>query len=186
MATTYVTGVVSIYCVLGGKPLFLGTGEKAPRISTRRSFSPVHNDITGPVIQFDKLYAGKEAFVSVVLTRWEEAVLVAIQSGPFPGRDPGSDGPGDDGTLMMTEGAAYPIIVRYANFDLKPGMRAAGLAPGRRFMCATLDGEEVEEPGTDANKKHLMWYCQRLYIPSTGRKVLYDANMMGTIPYPLV
>lgn len=183
--TPYVSGVVSVYCVIGGKPLLLGVGEKAPRIAFRRSYAPVHSDLSGPILPHDKISAGKEAFISVILTVYNEPVFQVIESGPFPGRDPGSDGPGDDGTLMMTESAAYPVILRYAHYDLKPGMRAAGLVPGKRFACAMLDGEEIEELGTDANKKHLMWSCIRRYDPRTGKKTLYDYNMMGTPPWPL-
>jgi hypothetical protein len=163
-------------------PVFLGTGEKAPRIVFRRSYSPLHNDISGPIVPYDRVDAGKEAFISLVLTRWNEPVLQAIQSTPFPGRFPGKNQQGDRGTLIMTEGAGYPLYLRYGNNPLRPGMVNAGLVPGRRFLCAILDGEEVEEPGTDVGKRHIMFYCQSVY--ASGTLALYDYNMAGTTPIP--
>src|SRR5215471_9134366 len=47
----------------GPAPVYLGTSMRGVRIRVRRAYSRVFNDLTGPEIAFDKLWAGVEAMV---------------------------------------------------------------------------------------------------------------------------
>ena len=158
---------------------YLGTCEKAPRKMTKRHKAPVHNDLAGPMVPFDYLDAGAECWVVGVLTKWDESTYRAIASSPFAGQFAGVQGKSDRGTLMMTEGAGYGLILRFPFYDSHPVMRANNMTAGERFYCAFLDDQETHEPGTDANKRHLAFHCVNVWDPVTNSFALFDYDVAG-------
>src|SRR5271166_2405198 len=110
----------------GGSPVnpgFLGTAEFAPQIHVRREFEPVFNDLGGSRIAFDTMYESKEGFSFMDLTRWNENLFQQLAACPrsinVNPNDPedGADFNGDIGTLMIQEGLAYTVFLKfpYAN-----------------------------------------------------------------------
>src|SRR5438105_3720161 len=113
MAKPYVTGPCAIYCGIGAlyAPIFLGHSERGVRIRIAPEYEPVHNDLGGRV-PIDWLYEGETAIISADLTRFNEAVYELIAARPRTstlGSVPGVNVPGDIGTMMITEGFAYPL-----------------------------------------------------------------------------
>lgn len=168
---------------LAKRPVFLGTGERAPNILARRAYTSVFNDITGDQVPLDKQWQGEEHFVSVVLTRWNEGVYRAMAALPRPGGDPGGDGFLDRGSLMVTEGLAYPLLLRFGHAD-KAIYAANGMPPGVRYYAAYLEGQDRHEPGTSVNRRHLMFYCANVYNPATGAIGLFDYNVSALPAIP--
>lgn len=186
------TGTCFVYAGIGtqGSPVFIGTGERAPRQMIQRFWSPVFNDLAGDQDSFDDLYEGQRGRVAVRLTRPNYPALLAMQSTPFAlgaPVTPGTDFLGDVGTAMMTEGALYPLWILYDYGASGRFPKAAqilnGLPPGRRWFGARLESPDDETRGTQSNVTDLVWTCKRVYDPVTGRFGLYDTNTAG-LPAP--
>lgn len=168
-------------------PIYLGTGERAPRVSIRKRFRDVQNDLGGDE-PFDFSYQGRSAIVIVKLTRWNELVLQALETvvGVQPGLDAGgTDVAGDIGTLMITQGAAVPLWISYsyAPAGVAPQAAFSNLRNGWHFFAAWLEGPDDHEGGTDPATEALVFRCARVFNPLTGAFLLYDRNMAG-LPAP--
>ncbi len=162
-------------------PLLLGTGMRGPRIKVRRAYSRVWNDLTGPELAFDKIWAGEEALIFFDLTRWNENIYQLMATRPRAGATPGAEPPGTRGTLLMTEGKAFPLYLRFPAFDFHPRFKAAGGQAGYRFLCASIE-EDDYETGSGANMRHLALHCWEVYDPKSNGLALYDGNMTGIGP----
>lgn len=192
MANPFSSGALLVYAGVGPSysPLFVGTGTRAPRQRIVRNFTPVANDLAGQVEPFDVMYQGQSAVVAVEFSRWNQPIIDRLQSTPLAAGaapNPGLDALGSVGTLMLTEGYAYPLWVLYdygaGGRAPKAGMVATGMASGRRYLQAILIGPDEEEKGTQANTTLLVWHCRRRYDPATGNFSLFDNNM-GGLPVP--
>jgi hypothetical protein len=190
MGQLYATGPVDIWVGAGGSPLFLGHGERAPRIQVYRQYKPAHTDIAGEV-PHDKGYGGEWAVVSVALTRYNESTLAIIEdvatvnTGTPPSR--GFNLPGEIGSLMLTEGLTYPLYLRFP-FAAKPAYRnpASGAMPaGYRFYAAHLGSpDDLFDLGPpNARKVGLIFECMRAFDPTVtnayggGSFQLYDHSL---------
>ncbi len=192
MTQVYDTGAVFVYAGIGaqGSPVFVGTGERAPKQRNMRGWEPVFNDLAGTVDPFEELYEGQWCFVTVRLTRWNYAVMDVLQSTPFTlgaGGGAGTDALGDVGMAMQLEGALYPLWVLY-DYGLggrfpKLAMIDGAMPPGRRYLGVKLEGPDEVTTGTQANMIDLVWKAKRIYDPTTGNFLLYDANVAG-LPAP--
>lgn len=189
MAQMYSTGPVNIFCGVGptGNPLFLGHGERAPKIRRRRATVKAMTDHAG-AIQADTAYAGQMAMVSVSLTRWNESVLTLIRDvarEPGAASFEGTDLPGDIGSLLLEEGKAYRLWLEFPNNLKAAYQRAANgiLPPGYQFFAAHLDDSDDEENGYGPRKINLTWICLRALdinernILGRGSYICYDNNM---------
>jgi hypothetical protein len=139
------------------------------------------NDIAGPRIAFDQMYAGEEGMVSADLTRWNEPVYQSISSRP----DPIAGARGTDrnlyrGTMMLHENVAYDLWVQYPASALAA---YATLPAGYHFFKAFLEGPDQLSPGVRPYKVRTIFHCLAFYSPADGNFSLYDHNMAG-IPNP--
>lgn len=185
MAGAQVTGAVHIFPgVLNAAKAFayLGTGREAPKIRTARGWVPFFNDIGGPKISFDEVFAGEEAMISVVLNRFNGAVLSAITSVPnfLLGAHPGIKPFGSTGTMMLQEGLAYPLVMTFPYFS-KPAFKALGMPPGVRYYASFLEGPEEYLQGTVPREINLIWKCKAVYDPRNGSQSLGD-NVIPKLP----
>jgi hypothetical protein len=188
MAQGFVSGPVDIWCGVGsgGAPLFLGHGQRGPRIQVRRAYQDMWCDLGGG-IPFDKAYAGAMGIVSVELSRWNENVLRIIQDAAVTNSTftvaPGLNDPGEVGSLMVQEGIAYNLFLRFPH-SAKPSYATQPL--GFRFVAAFLEGpDDFEDLGPKPRKVGLIWTCLRTFdttvsnVYGTGRMLLYDTNVTG-------
>lgn len=146
----------------------LGTAERYPRLLVRSGWSPYFNDVGGPVIPMDMLWAAKEAFIYADLNRWDEDTLQFFQTITEGGADPLSWGEDDVGTLMIHEEMAVPITLEfpYASKD-----KYAGMPKGITFKAGWYEGpEEFSVLGTNPRKVHLVIHC--LPVLEDGKWVL--------------
>ncbi len=188
MGQPYVTGAVSVWIGSAAGPLFLGYSERGPNISIRPHYSNVFVDLSGMSVPFDKIYDGEEAIVSCDLTYFNQNVLLAIED--YAGTtSPGFNEPGEIGTLMLTEGIAYPLYLRFP-YAAKPAFQNGlnGAMPaGYRFYRAMLETDDFPDLGTKARKIHLSWHCLPQLDATvsndfgTGTFTLYDFDLSQTI-----
>jgi hypothetical protein len=176
------SGVAAALANLGKIPVYLGTTMRGVRIRVRRGYSRVWNDLTGPEIAFDKIWAGREAMIFLDLTRYSDTVYHVLAGTPRPGGPPDAETPGARGTLMMTEGAAFPVVLRFPAYDYHPRFRANGGVAAYRFLACSPEGEDDWETGSGANVRHLMLHSQEVYDPRTNNLQLKDFNHMGLPP----
>lgn len=192
MAQIYGTGPAFIYVGLGaaGAPLFLGTTEKTPNIQNRPTYKPVYSDSHGQEVPADVSYQGQDAIISARFTRFNYATLAILQSYTkflINPANPGTDANGSRGALMLTEGLAYNLWIRYP-FSAKVAMQNASngpLPPGRRYIAAHLITDNLDELGTNPLAMSLAWHCLSVYFPNAlgGYHVLYD-QLMTNLPAP--
>lgn len=192
MALIYSPGPALVYAGLGanGAPLFLGTTEGKPRIEKRPHYVPVHNDYAGGTVPLDEMYVGQDALCHGRFSRFNMAVynvMVNYGSTNFSGAvSNGNDFAGDRGTLMIQEGAAFPIWLKFAR-AFKASMNPGGgnnLITGYHFLAAWLVSDE-QEPGVAPLAPSLTWHCLAHFSPSAngGVFLLYDYDMTN-LPNP--
>lgn len=152
----WVTGPCEI--TVDGKDL--GTCERFPRILVRSGWLPYFNDISGPVIPNDMLWAGKEAFIFLDLNRWDEdtlAFLKCITSSADPENDGLQWDIEDVATLMVHEEEAVEIRL---GFPYSTKDKYAGMPAGYVFYAGWYEGpEEASSLGTNPRKQHVVLHC---------------------------
>jgi hypothetical protein len=176
--TTSAAGILNI---VGGSAIYIGTGMEAPDVETVYAYAPIMNDITGPTKQFDKIKGPKDAYISISFTRWNQPVIEGLE-GTFPGMFGGAMFPGEVGTMMMTEGAAFGLVLRYGNTDFHGALAGVGQRFGRRYFAATIEGRQRDKGGTGQNSCTVLFHCQPVFIPATNVLALYDFNVAGIPP----
>lgn len=190
MAQPYCTGPVDLWVGIGGgvgvdggqgSPVFLGHGERGPRISLKHAWEPVFNDLSGSQIPFDYMYEGTEALIFVDLTRWNEEVFQEITNifnnvnRSTPGTETGFDLAGSRGTLVNTEGYGVKLWLHFP-YSVKPAMDT--LVSGYRFASTILEGPDDRDPlGTSPNKIRCAWHAISLFDAQSGAFLLYDYDM---------
>jgi hypothetical protein len=190
VAQPQTTGPVDIWVGIasGGTPVFLGHGERGPRIRIRRSYRPMYCDLGGDAVPFDQAHQGEMGIVSVILTRWNERVYKVIADAATTGLggnlgNRGQQDPGQIGSLMVLEGLAYDLWLRFP-FAAKTVYAAGGMPAGYHFYKAMLDQEDDHDDlGTHPKRLGLTWTCLRSFDVSVtnnygaGRFRLYDHDL---------
>lgn len=184
MTQPYVTGAVHIFIGPmgkqskatnaqgggGGSPRYLGTCEAYPTFAIRPAFTPLFNDITGPVIPYDMAFVGEEAFTSCNLTLWDEAVHAQVASRPSHGVSRGTNSYVEMGSLMIHEGLAISLylIFPYSVFSAYRGMPA-----GYKFHASWAVGpDDHNRQGTTPKRLHLLFHSLR--VPTQSGLELYE------------
>lgn len=184
----WVTGPVDIFVGLGsgGGPLFLGHDERMLAPMIRPYYSPHYSSLGGEHIPMDMTYDGQDAMVSVNLTRFNEAVYLALASRAPGSRAspvvaPGVDLPGDLGSLVILEGVAFQLWLRFP-YSAKPAM--AGMPAGYRFPKAYVAGPDtLGNLGTGTRRTSVQFHCLRETTIVPGAALggvfhrCYDFNM---------
>ncbi len=183
MAQAFCTGPCPLYIQLNANatPLFLCHAERFPRIAIRPRYSSVMCDLSGQSVRYDAIYDGEEASVIADVTRWNEGVyaLIADRAKTNTGvtANRGTNGFGEIGTLMMTEGVAYLLHIVFP-YAAKPAY--ATMPAGYRFFAAFLEGPDDLDTGSTARKTRLVWSCIRAVQPATGGTTVGSAaNAFG-------
>jgi hypothetical protein len=132
----------------------LGTAERYPRFLLRSGWLPYFNDISGPVIPNDMLWAGKEVFVFMDLNRWDQDVLDGFRTITAKSPDPLNWPKNAVGTLMIHEEEAviFTLLFPYADKE-----KYAGMPKGYFFNACWMEApEEFGVLGTNPQKFHLV------------------------------
>jgi hypothetical protein len=162
MAQPFVTGPA--HFMVDGS--YLGTTERTPQFLVRPAWVPVFNDLSGPVIPLDLLYAGEEAFIIGNFTRWDEAVIQRAVQRPA-GATLGLNEMTELGTLIIHEGKGHSLklLFPYAN---KAGY--SSMPGGIEFPVTVAYGpDDHNSLGINPKKVHLVFYAMR---PFTGSSFL--------------
>lgn len=194
MAKQYVTGPCDIFVNFGTTdggivtaPKFLGHSDRGPRIQIRPQFTNTFVDIMGLKTPFDAIYDGEDALVSFHLNRWNPSIYHAT-SHPVDGNSTrGESRFGDVGTLMVYEGAARFLWIRFPH-RAKPAYSEQ--VAGYRFHAAFLQTDDLTDLGSKPRKISLVFHCLRKGDFSdadqtalgSGRFTLFDHDMDGLPP----
>lgn len=177
MAKLYTTGPAHLFVGVGNvsskEPVYLGTAETAPDIDIQREYEGVPNDLGGSRLPMDRIYEGEEGMVGGVLTRWNEEVIAALMSVPdFENGTRGLNNQFDLGTLMGSEGFAFPVWVVFP-YASKPAF--AGMPAGYRFWSCINMSEGIR-PGTRAKRHQVLFKAQRSFTTSSTPSVPYSVQ----------
>lgn len=189
VAQAYSTGPAHVFVGIGpgNAPVYLGTSKDAPDLEHRPGFKSVKNDVAGgsdSPIDYDQMYLGTDALLSVVLTRFNFQVWLAmcdralpLIAGGVPAGTPGADAALDRGTLLMTEGLLYPVWVR---FPTNPAVAAySTMVPGWRYAGCYMIGPDRIKPGIRPLEITAAWHALPVFNPSTGGALAFDNVMTG-------
>jgi hypothetical protein len=158
---------------------YFGTCERTPRMSIEPSFTGVMNDLGGQKIPYDELYDGEHGFVSADFSKYNEGVYAALAARPYRGSPRGTNGPGDIGTLMMTEGYYVELWVQFP-YSAKAAFMANAMPAGYHFPVCTIHKDDLTA-GTVPKKVNLLFHALRGFSnPAQGGTfTCYDHNMTG-------
>lgn len=178
MAQLWCTGPALLYVGLGSvsnpTPVFVGTDNDTPTIDIIPRFREVRNDIGGED-PLDDSYQGRSAAVRYKINRMDEVAIAALeQTNPFSATQRGADDPGDVGSLMVTEGKAFPVWVVFpyaANSPIPAIAKAAmlGMPAGYHFVAGHLTRDTHSRLGTKEKDFDLEIVCRRIYKPFSQR-----------------
>lgn len=185
MAQPFVPGPAPLWVGLGSSeaPIFLGFTERGVDLDVNPQYAPYLTDLGGGVMT-DACYQGALAQISFDLTRWNEETfaLMADHAGIVPGSVRGTDLPGEIGTLMAFENAAFPV---WCPFPYVAKAAYASMPAGYRFPKCYIERESLPERGAKPAKIRLVMQCLRHLLMTSatqnqfgaGRFTLYDHDM---------
>ncbi len=186
MSSSFVTGPAYCYAGVGGSISsksfqFLGTCEDTPQVKIKHEWAPLFNSLGGAAIPADEAYQGATGFVRLDLTRYDEGVRQKTTTMPFFTGTLGTSVFGDLGTLMVTEGAAYPLVISFP-YVAKATYTAAGMPAGITFVAAWLEEDDLGNLNTKGRKISLVFRCRRVFTLSTLSWQLYYYGLPGGLP----
>jgi len=129
----------------------LGYGERGPRIRHIKHYAPVFCDLGGTRVPFDECYEGEEAFVTIRLSVFDQAVLKNLRT--EPAEEAGAYAGSVVGSLMMTEQLRFELKLEFPYSQRMPGMPAS-----RTYKNAELDSDDTAT-GTEAEYVDLTFHC---------------------------
>jgi hypothetical protein len=179
MAQIYVPGPCELHVGTGssGSLQFLGWSESGVRASINREWDDVPADIAGTRMPADVQFMGEQAYISCDLKVFNNPIFnkIASAQNPFSGTR-GNMPYGSLGKLMVTEGAAYRLLVYSPYAVLKPAMSAWSQL---NFFTAWLAGPDDIPNSTKATKIRALFRAIASYNSSTGEWDLYDQDISG-------
>lgn len=189
MAILTTTGPVHLYCSPGDPddgsttsftPLYLGTGERAPYVEVTPYYKPLFASITGSETPFDYMWTGEDATIIVDLTRWNEQVYQQIVARPnCKVTGPvvrGKYQPKDVGTVMGAEGLTFDL---WLQFPYAAKSTYTDCPRGYHFYRSIVIGPDGITPGTQPNKRRLIFKAWRYLKVADGTAQLYETNISG-------
>ncbi len=179
-SSSQVIGPCFIYAGVGSNkaPLFLGVCETSPQIAIKHEWVPLMNALGGASIESDSAYQGMVADIRMDLTRWTEAVHLAMTAVPDVGGTQGFSAFGDLGALMITENFSYPVWFKFP-YASKAVYQAAGMPAGYRFVACWIANDDLGNLDTRPRKISLNVRARRLFNFTQLSWTLYDFNVAG-------
>ncbi len=186
-----VPGPVAVVAGVGasGAPLFFGHARQPGiQIDIEHNIQPVQCDIGGDE-PLDDYYSGRSGVASGTFPRYNSSVyqiMSQIAAARLGIGTAGVDMPGDVGTMLQQEGAAFPLWLVFP-YSPKPLFNLAGnvLIAGYHFRAAHLAQDSQPDLGPRTRNLRLVWRCRRALdetvttLYGTGAWTLFDHDMSG-------
>jgi hypothetical protein len=189
----FVSGPCSLWIAgFNEQPRGLGFCEQAPEIHIDEMLENVACDVTGKA-PLDKVVAGESGRISGTLVQlnWPSVRSIQNRASSRIGSVPGGYTPGQLGTLVQTEGAAFTLWVLFMSAgkavfqNATTGPFAGGPMPkGYRFPVCTLAPETIVPSSTKATKLQIAIDAMQQWDPTAyvqgvgyGKLTLYDNDM---------
>lgn len=183
-SSSFVTGACYIHAGVGTNraPLFCGVCESSPEIRVKHEWIPLMNALGGSVIESDSSYQGASAHLRMDLTRWTEAVRLAMATVPNVAGTPGVSVFGDLGALALTENLYWPVYFSFP-YASKPAYAAAGMQPGVRFLACMCENDDFGNLDTKPRKVSMAVRARRVFNIANLSWTLFDFNV-ANLPAP--
>ena len=177
----HVNGPCQIFVGVGESQAltWLGYTEDAVQLTLASSFEDVHADFGGPRVPVDVQWMGEQAFISMTLIKYHETVLQQCVA-RLPAGTPGAAASNTVGSLMQTEGIAYPIFI-YSTYSTKTVYTAPAMVPCYLFGAGWLHDNFDVPLGVTTKKPRCIFRAIPVWNTSTLSNVLYT----NTLPSPL-
>ena len=164
-------------------PEYLGTCEFSPRVQIDKVWVPLFNDLGGPAVPFDLSYAGKQAFIALDLTRWNDEVVRRFDAAPLFEQDIPDD-LSYVGTLVDTEGYGLTVwcVFPYAKLPAYGTMKS-----GYRFPMVVGLQTDHNRIGTQPRRIHVNMHAIRHFDAAKKKFTLADYDttaVQGLFPTP--
>jgi hypothetical protein len=153
--------------------MLLGFAERGPEIEIVPAHELTFIDERGGRTPADAIYDGETAWIRMDLSAWDESVYSLCARRVSAAGPRGVNGPGSLGTMLLAEGALYPLylVFPYARKATQTDMPSA-----YRFAGAVCHGPDRLAPlGTRPRKLRLLWQAFRIPLPG-GTLLLYDTG----------
>lgn len=167
----YVNGPANLYTGTAAGPAleFLGFTEGDTRLSFDAAFEEVFTDQGGPRVPSDMLYLSEQAFISLTLVQYVEAVYAKVAA-RINGGTRGAIAANSIGTLMLQEGKTYQFVID-APYQAKAAF--SDMPACYNFLNAYLAQTTDLEVSTKVKKVRCLFHC--LSKPGTdGSGTLYN------------
>lgn len=158
-------------------PEYMGTCEFSPRVQLDRQWIPLFNDLGGPVVPFDRSWAGQQAFIAADFTRWNDPVIHRFDSAPSADVDLAFglwNEVTEMGSLVNTEGLNLTVwvVFPYQSFPAYNTM-----VEGYRFLSVVGLQTDMNRMGTQPRRVHLNMHATPMFDPKDKSFTLCDHDM---------
>lgn len=163
-------------------PRLLGWTGQGPEPDVRTEYASVPSDRAGERLPRDDMFLGQEALHSIDLSEWDYAVLDLITRGGGIQRANGVVGREDRydrGTLMITEGYAFPLWYVFARRGA-PAMVTQGMPPGEQYFYSRVISHRKRK-GTRANMMNIVVHSRSGIASATGAQELFNRDVSGAL-----
>ena len=161
-------------------PTLLGAGRVPPEPETVPKYFGVKSDLSGQELNYDDGFAGAECMVTFEMTIWDSVVLETVASAfNLIGESDMQWIDTDIGTLMVTEGYAFPVWFRAGRRNV-PAMQALGMAKGYRYMGNRLMRFQ-EKRGNKENSMLLVFHSRATRNKVNDTWTLRDRDMTAVL-----
>lgn len=157
----------------------LGWSERGVRITLDGAFEDVMTDVSGTRIPFDVLAMAEQAFITVDLNLYDEAILnKALGARTGNAALPGTMGPTTVGSLIRLEAFMYRILV-YNPYETKAAM--AAMNDAYNFPTGYLDAAVEIELSSRVKVQRCIFRAIPGWNQVSGGGVLYNFSKIGLV-----
>lgn len=195
MATVLGSGPIHVYAAFGlgtektgADATYYGTTREGPDITEQKSFYGVKNDLSGPALNLDEGFAGREDIIALVATRWLETLDQAFEHflDPNAAVTPrGRTRVSDRGTLMIHEKKCIVLWLVKAGASRAANV-AAGMAQGRKYHACVPIGPDKPIEGNKENMRVRVYKAMNIPDIANGDFYLFDESAAAFTGLPAV
>ncbi len=182
IAYYYCTGPIYVFISTNGlasSAQFLGTCEQYPTEQEEHAWTPVWNDLGGPVVPSERQFHGKTKFMSLDLNRFKQTVMDQVLATPRQGTDgnpAGTNSVLDRGAYLIENGCGYSMWLIFSFYGTQNAVGYPDLPPGEYYPYVMTVGNYDDRQGTQNKKVRLVTEAQE-FRTSNGGQFLYSTDI---------
>lgn len=153
-------GAAGINPGTGAGAAYLGTAEMAPEPQNQYFWKEIYNSLGGDMVPMDRLYLGEQGLIAMNLNRFSYANAFAILG-------LGSEDRLDRGSMMVSNGYALQLWLRFSFYGTANALAYPEMPPGYFYWCTQIVSHFPKGLTLDATNLQLIFQCQPVFNPST-------------------